>query len=381
MKKFFICVNIPMVLQFFEGNYQFLSKTFNVKVISSDKEALSEFGKKEGVQTICIPMSRSISFIRDFWCLLRYIFLFLTERPQVVHGNTPKAGLLSMLAAWITRVPVRIYMCHGLRYQGSEGKFRSLLMYMEKLTCACASEVICVSHGVRSTLISDGICSAEKAVMVGEGSANGIDLEEFSRFSKTLPTLSIREQLAIPADAFVFVFVGRMVREKGINELVQAFVKLQEEQLNTYLLFVGYEEAIDPILPETREVIQQHDHILAVGYQEDVRPYMLASNALVLPSYREGFGMVLAEAGALDIPCIATDVLGCNEVIIPGENGELIPPRDVEALYDKMWEWCMQPAYMQELSQRARYYVACRYDRRVVQQLLLVEYLRLVKSH
>ena len=381
MRNFFITSNTVEFLRVFKGNLHLLSKYFNVVAISTDASQLKAYEQKEGIRTYAMPMTRSVSVFRDTWCLLRYIFLFLTERPQVVHGNTPKAGLLSMLAAWITRVPVRIYMCHGLRYQGSEGKFRSLLMYMEKLTCACASEVICVSHGVCSTLISDGICSAEKAVMVGEGSANGIDLEEFSRASKTLPTLSIREQLAIPADAFVFVFVGRMVREKGINELVQAFVKLQEEQLNTYLLFVGYEEAIDPILPETREMIQQHDHILAVGYQEDVRPYMLAADALVLPSYREGFGMVLAEAGALDIPCIATDVLGCNEVIIPGENGELIPPRDVEALRDKMWEWCMQPAYVQELGQRARYYVACRYDRRVVQQLLLVEYLRLVKSH
>ena len=154
-KKFFITTTIPATLGFFKGNLAYLNEVFEVYAISSQKDELNELGRKEGIKTFFIPMRRPISLFYDIVSLFRFIKLFLVERPDIVHGNTPKASLLSMLSAKFSGVKVRIYMCHGLRYQGTTGIMRLLLMKMEKITCTCATEVICVSKGVRNILIED----------------------------------------------------------------------------------------------------------------------------------------------------------------------------------------------------------------------------------
>jgi len=192
-------------------------------------------------------------------------------------------------------------MCHGLRYQGTAGQMRWLLMQMEKLSCACATEVICVSKGVRDTLIKHGLCEKNKAVVIHHGSAAGIDLE---RFNVNLTDYAdVRKELGISPTDFVFIFVGRIVKDKGMNELVNAFVKLQALKHSVHLIIIGKEEGdLNPISDETRKHIKTNKNIHALGQRNDIRPYLLSSNAFVLPSYREGFGMVLIEDGALGLP-------------------------------------------------------------------------------
>lgn len=380
MKKFFITTTIPTTLNFFKGYLKYLNETFDVCAISSKPEELLQIGEREGVRTHCIPMERPIALFKDFICLFKFIFFFLKERPYVVHGNTPKASMLSMVAAWITRRPVRIYMCHGLRYQGTQGKMRKLLMCMEKLTSTCATEVICVSNGVRDTFAVDGICPLTKSVVLGSGSATGLDLEYFDPL--LVDGAAMRSELGIAPKDFVFIFVGRIVTDKGMNELVASFDSLSKEYSHIHLVIVGSEETEqNPITEESRNTIKENARIHAIGRRSDVRPYLLGSDAFVFPSYREGFGMVLIEANAMGIPAISSDIIGCNEVIVPGENGDIIPAKDAEALYSKMKEWVTDPEKLKKMSAKSRELVKTRFDRKVVWKNALKEYLRLIDEH
>lgn len=379
MRKLFITTTIPASLNFFKGNLKYLSEWYDVCAISSNHEELSKIGKREGVRTHYIPMVRQISLLNDLACLYRFIVLFIKERPYIVHGNTPKASMLSMIAAWLTRVPVRIYMCHGLRYQGAEGKMRKLLMLMERLSCSCATKVICVSNGVRDTFAKDGICSLNKSVVLGYGSASGLDLDYFD--PGKVENHLMRQELGISNDDFIYIFIGRIVSDKGINELVHAFDKLSKDNKNVHLVLVGKEETnLNPITENSRTIIERNSRIYAIGRRSDVRPYLLDADAFVFPSHREGFGMVLIEANAMGTPAISSDIIGCNEIIVSGDNGILIPAKDESALYEKMKEWVDNPDLVSEMSQKCRSIIASKYDRNQVWKNYLEEYNRLCKD-
>ena len=374
-KKFFIATTIPASLNFFKGHLAFLNKYYDITAISSQKEVLEEIGKREGVKTFCIPMVRPISMLKDIICLFHFIHIFFKEKPYIVHGNTPKASFLSMTSAWLTRVPVRIYMCHGLRYQGETNKYkRMLLVAMEKLACACATKVMCVSFGVRKTLIEEHICSSDKAIVVHHGSANGIDINHFYRNNADIKT-TINQELGIKDTDFTFVFIGRVVQDKGVNELVNSFCKLEKIHSNAHLIIVGPTNAdTNRISKETENKINITDTIHLVGGQKDIRPFLMNANAIVLPSYREGFGMVLIEAGAMSVPAIASNIIGCNEIITPGENGELIEAKNEEDLFNTMKKWIEDPEYVTKLTNRARRSVTERYSQDVVWKAQLAMY-------
>ena len=334
--------------------------------VSSEPDNLKQFAMEEGIRYKHIPMKREISLFADIASLFRWIWLLLKERPYIVHGNTPKASLLSMVAAWLTRRPVRIYMCHGLRYQGTEGCLRKLLMAMEKITCGCATHVISVSKGVANVMIQDGLCPNEKMKVVGYGSAGGIDTD---KFDPDKVESDVRRKLGIPKSAFVFTFVGRIVRDKGINELVNAFDEISKEHDNVHLLLVGPKEnEQNPVSAKTASVIENNPSIHAVGMQHDVRPYLKAADAFVLPSYREGFGVVLIEAGSMGLPCITTNITGCNEIILPGENGAIIEPKDGGSLCKEMNKWIDNPKIVEEMAKKSRRMVVERYDSQFVRE-------------
>lgn len=361
-KKFYLVTTIPLSFIFFHKQPQLWRQAFKVCAISSNKKELNIFGQEEKIDVQYIPMVRDISLFRDIWCLLLFIILFIFKRPTIVHGNTPKASLLSMLAAWMTRVPHRIYMCHGLRYQGTNGILRNILMSMERISCFCATNVICVSEGVKKQLINDNICKAFKAQVIRYGTAGGINVKYFSRDS-IRNIASIRDELNIPKSAFVFCFVGRIVKDKGINELLAAFDLLSKEKDNIHLLLVGPEENdLDPINSQSKAIIDTNKRVHALGQQKDVRPFLANSNAFVLPSYREGVGMVILEANAMGVPAIASDIIGCNDVVTTGVNGELTTPRDMMALYQKMKSWVENPKIVDSMAKKCREYVCSRYS-------------------
>lgn len=378
--KFFITTTVARTLSFFQGQPQLWKTDFEVTAIAAEEDKLKAFAQSEGINYEYIPMHREISLFSDLCCLFRFLILFIKERPAVVHGNTPKASVLSMLAAWITRRPIRIYMCHGLRYQTTSGPLQRVLKSMEWISCHCATRVIAVTQGVANQLVADGLCNHNKIMVIGHGSAGGIDINKFSRAELQGSIQNIRKDLGIPAEDFVFCFVGRIVKDKGINELVEAFDKLSKEYVKLHLMLIGSEEGeSDPISDITKKLIESHHRIYFLGRQNDVRPYIAASNALVLPSYREGFGQVILEANALEVPCIATDIIGPRDVIEPLVNGELVKVRNLDSLYQKMKEWVDSPLLVKDMGRTSRTFVESRFAQDIVRNNYYQEYRRLVK--
>ena len=314
------------------GQLGFLNTYYEVVGIAFGEESLQEISQREGIRTINIPMSRKISLWEDFQSLALLISLFFKEKPYIVHANTPKASLLSMIAAWITGVPHRIYTVTGLRFETATGNFRHLLLTMEKITCWCATKIIPEGEGVKRTLVRENITSKPLKVIL-YGNINGVNVESYDRtIHVRLLASKIREE-----GKFTFCFVGRIVKDKGINELVLAFVRLTKVYPEVRLLLVGpFERDLDPVSSEIEHIILDHSSISFVGFQQDIRPYLAASDALAFPSYREGFPNVVLQAGAMGLPSIVTDINGCNEIIEDGVNGVIVPPRDEEALYNAM---------------------------------------------
>ena len=340
---------------------------YEVVVVSSPGDALEEVSVREGVKTYAVPMERRIVPFKDLISLWGLIRVFRKEKPDMVHSITPKAGLLSMMAAWVCRVPVRIHTFTGLVFPTSTGLKQKLLILTDRLTCACATHIVPEGEGVKQDLKSYGITKKPLRVL-GYGNIKGIDLDRFNPQDKNieLEAKNIRKE-----GVFTFIFIGRLVGDKGINELAEAFKRFNKEFPNTRLLLVGSKEPdLDPLKPHTLVEIEENKAIEAVGLKKDVRPWLLASDALVFPSYREGFPNVVIEAGAMGLPSIVTDINGSREIIIDGENGVIIPSKDADALYKAMKDFVENPAIVKKYTQNARSLIASRFDQRYVRQCL-----------
>ncbi len=375
MKKLIRISTVPTSLNtFLKGFLRVLSEHYEVVAVSSPGEELDQLREREGVRTVAVPMERRISIMKDVVSLFRLIVLFAREKPYIVHSITPKAGLLAMVAAWITRVPVRMHTFTGLVFPTSSGITRQILIGMDKVICACATYINPEGHGVARDLKQHRI-TRKPLHIIANGNVRGVDMTWYSR---TEEVMEQAERIRIQ-DSFTFCFVGRLVRDKGINELVNAFDRLSEQYPQVRLVLVGgTEETLDPLKAETKQIIQQNERIVAVGQQPDVRLYLAASDALVFPSYREGFPNGVLEAGAMGLPSIVTDINGSNEIIIPGENGEIIPPKEENALFDKMKEWVEQPEKVTSMASNARRLVETRYEQQMIWRALLDEYQKLL---
>lgn len=375
-KKFFITTTVPQTLFFFTDQCSELERTFDVTAVSTDNELLRKFGRQEGIRVKGIRMEREISLVRDLISLFRWIILLIKARPYVVHANTPKASLLAMTAAWLTRRPIRIYMCHGLRYQGCTGKKRKLLIMMERIACRCANRVICVSQGVRLQFAKDAICSLEKSSVILRGSVNGVDTERFA--PDIVDDTEIRERYAIRDDDYNFLFVGRMVSDKGINELISVVCRLYNEGFPVRLMLVGgRERQLDALLPKTEELIKKNrSFITECGRQADVRPFIKATDVLVLPSYREGFGQVLVEANAMERPVVVSRIVGCSDVVEEGVNGLYCEPRNEDSLYTSMKRMMTDKPLYTKMKEHSRPYVIQHFEHK----LLLNHYISYYKA-
>ena len=371
MKKKCIRIStIPLSLDvLLQGQLRMLSEHYEVVGVSSPGEELDKVAQREGIRTIAVPMERKISPFKDLVSLFRLIRLFHREKPWMVHSLTPKAGLLAMTAAWICRVPVRIHMFTGLVFPTTTGLKQKILMATDSITCACATNVLPEGKGVKKDLEHFRITSKPLQI-IGNGNINGIDLEFFDRTPEVLEQAEKYRK----EEVVTFCFVGRIVRDKGMNELVAAFQRLHQAYPNTRLVLVGpFEEKLDPVLPETRQAIEQQAAIEWMGWQNDIRPFLAASEVFVFPSYREGFPNVVLQAGAMGLPSIVTDINGSSEIISEGVNGFIIPSQNEEALYKAM-EKLLDSEERQKLAQQARPQIANRYERKALWKELLKFY-------
>lgn len=348
--------------------WELTNEGYEVIALSSPDEDLKELGEREGVRTIGVEMERHVSPLKDFISLVRLIRVLKKEKPDLVHSMTPKAGLLCMIAAKLAGVPIRLHTFTGLVWPTATGALRKILMMTDRITCACATHIVPEGEGVKKDLQR---CITKKPMKVlGYGNVRGVDLNYWKRHME-----GQNHKL------FTFVFVGRIVRDKGINELVAAFIRYHNENVDSRLLLVGpYEDKLDPVLPETKRLIESSDSIESVGNQKDVRPFYEQSDVLVFPSYREGFPNVVLEAGAMDLPSIVTDINGSREIVENGENGLIVPPRDEQALYEAM-KWMKEnPDERRKMAEKARLMVANRYEQSFVRQCLKDFYKEILSS-
>ena len=388
MKKLIRITTVPLSLKvLLKGQLRFMaSNGFDVKGVSSEGEELREVHENEGIAVEAITMSRKITPFQDLKSLWEMWNFLRKEKPQIVHTHTPKAGIIGMLAARLAGVPHRLHTVAGLPLMEATGTKRKILNFVEKLTYSSATMVYPNSKGLYDFILQNNFTQSNKLKIIANGSSNGIDTVFFSP-DQVIETerVTLREKLNIQPDDFVFVFVGRIVSDKGINELIKAFSELQAVENNEptgikLLLVGGLENDLDPLNSETLAEINQNKDIISVGFQQDVRSFFAIADALVFPSYREGFPNVVMQAGAMGLPSIVSDINGCNEIIIEGENGLIIPPKNVEKLKEKMLTLAKDKNLYTKLKGNSRRMIENRYEQSVVWNALLEEYEGLLQS-
>ena len=366
------------------GQHRFMTQQgFDVVGVSSSGKELEEVSRLEGIRTEVAEMTRTLSPLKDLKSLWQFYRLCRKEKPTIVHSHTPKAGIVGMMGAWLARVPIRLHTVAGMPLMEATGAKRKLLNFVEKMTYAFATKVYPNSQGLYDFIVEGNYAKQRKLHVIANGSSNGIDTSFFTPKTVYEETKQqLRQELGVKENDFLFVFVGRMVGDKGLNELIAAFPTIHAQHPNAHLLLVGnFERELDPLLPQTEEVISNHPNIHAVGYKSNVKDYFAISDALVFPSYREGFPNVVMQAGAMGLPSIVTDINGCNEIIEEDTNGIIIPPKDVVALKSAMQEMIENKELYQHLKSNAREMITERYEQKVVWEALLEEYKRLISEY
>ena len=326
-----------------------------------------------------MPLTRKITPFKDIIAIFKLYFFLKRENPKIVHSHTPKAGFVGMTASFFAGVPIRMHTVAGLPL--TERKFitKKVLIFIEKLTYLFATNVYSNSKKLMEFILSKKFCSKRKIKTLANGSSNGIDTKYFTDNISLNNKNKLLNTLKILKNDFIFCYVGRVVKDKGINELVSAFNELNLKNRNCKLIIVGkIENEKDPISNITMGIIKKNKNIVLTGFKNDVRPYLSIANCFVFPSYREGFPNALMQAGAMDLPSIATNINGCNEIIQDNINGFLIPPKNIDALVKAMQK-IMDKKLITKLSENCRLMVKEKYDQKYFWKKLLIEYNNLIK--
>jgi glycosyltransferase involved in cell wall biosynthesis len=331
---------------------------FRVVLVCSPGVLVDRAAASAGVERAVVPMRRSIAPLADLLSLLRLWWLIGRRRPDVVEFSTPKAGLLGTFAARLRGVRRRVYMLRGLKLEGTHGLKRRILRAAERAACASAHVVLCNSASLRNEAQALGLAPARKLVVLGEGSTIGVDVEHFS------PGPGVkRAEFGIPADAQVIGFVGRLTRDKGLPELVEAFDRILAVAPRAFLLLVGwFDPAEDALDADLRRRIETHPRIRCTGFVADTAPFYRAMDVMVLPTWREGFPNAVLEASATGIPVVTTESTGARDAVIPEVTGLLIPPGYPVAIYESVIKLLRDPERRQRMGRAARAWVVEHYS-------------------
>ena len=331
---------------------------FRVVLVSGPGELLERTASRTGAECVALPMHRCIAPLADLVALVRLWWILGKYKPDLVEFSTPKAGLLGMLAARLRGVPRRVYMLRGLKLERSRGFKRWILLTAERVACSCAQVVLCNSKSLRAEALALGLAPAAKLLVLGEGSSNGVDVERFSPGPSV-----IRDRFSIPHDAPVVGFVGRLTRDKGLPELIEAFNRILLAEPATHLLLVGwFDRAEDALDSELRRRILNHPRIHCTGFVADTAPYYRAMDLMVLPTWREGFPNAVLEAAATGIPVVTTESTGARDAVIAEVTGLLIPPGYPEAIVEAVVKLLRDPARRFKMGRAARAWVTEHYS-------------------
>lgn len=329
MRNILHVVNISFVIPYFLGEQLlfFKQKGYKEYIVCTPSGELEGLSQKYKFEYKVVDILRKISIRKDLCAVFGVITYIKKMNIDVVTGHTPKGALIAMLAAFFMRVPVRIYFRHGLVYETSSGIKRRLLIVMDRFAARFATKVVCVSPSICQKSLEDKLNSSFKQILLSKGTCNGIDVERFCKLSiNESNLLKLRSELRIKVSDFVIGFSGRLVRDKGIIELVSAFQQLQKKYSDIILLLVGMFEERDTLPDEIVEVIKENANIINTGYVENatIEYYYALMDVFVLPSYREGFPTSVLEASAMELPVITTKVTGCVDSIIERETGMFV---------------------------------------------------------
>lgn len=381
LARVLISTTVPETLAtILKSQPHYLARYFQVALATSPGETLLQVAHSEGLAIHAVPMTRGISVLRDLLSVVRMVQVLRKVQPDLVHSYTPKAGLVTMLAAWLCRVSVRVHTFTGLIFPTSQGFRQRLLIWVDRLICACATHIVPEGLGVRKDLENFRITRKPLRV-IGYGNIAGVDTAYFSPMASGVveSATELRKKLAIEAEDFLFCFVGRLNKDKGLAELMCAFSELPSI---AHLVLVGGLDPTAPVDAATLAAIKSHPRVHQLGFLKDIRPALRAADVLVLPSYREGFPNAVLQAGAMELPVIATDINGCNEVIEPGYNGWLVPPRDAQTLSDAMRQAMQTSVHVRrEMGQQARVRVKQRFERQLHWERMVAFYQELLFAH
>ena len=379
MKKLIRITTVPISLEkLLENQARFFKTHYAVTLVSAQKDELEALAKDQGVAFFPLQITRKITPLQDLRCLLQLVRFLQKEKPHIVHSHTPKAGIIGMLAAFIARVPVRMHTVAGLPLMEAKGMKKRILYAVERLTYRCATHVYPNSKGLMDFIQKKHLAEKTPLQIIGKGSSNGIDTRYFNTESISDQELTkCKKKWAIAQDDFVFLFIGRLVGDKGINELVAAFEQLSSKLPKAKLLLVGPQETtLDPLAKSTMNAIDQNPRIISTGYQQDVRPFLKSAQVFVFPSYREGFPNVVLQAGAMGVPCIVSDINGCNEIIEDEINGFVVPPKQIQPLVEKMQFLYKDLEKRTIFIERTQTLIVTNFERAQYWELLLAEYKR-----
>ncbi len=314
-----------------KGQLSFMQTNgFETVLITSPDQSLEEIRERENVRIETVAMEREISPIQDLISLFRLYRIIRKLKPDIVNAGTPKAGLLGMIASFAARVPVRIYVLRGLRLETTKGWTRIILSLTERVAASCAHRVICVSESLRKAYLMHGLSDPAKTLVVGSGSSNGVDVERFS--ASLARKEETAKELGLTSGLNVIGFVGRLTRDKGIRELLEAFRLVSEPFPGLRLLIMGEAEPGDPLEDNVIDQIRTDPRIIHTGFVTDTARYYAVMDLLVLPSYREGFPNAPLEAAAAGIPTVGFRVTGTMDAVDDGVTGKLVTAGDSNAL-------------------------------------------------
>jgi glycosyltransferase involved in cell wall biosynthesis len=349
-------VTAPQSLKLMKGQLAYLKKRgYEVGAISSKGDYIEAFKAYEGVEVLTVHMEREISLIQDFKSLLACIRLIRKEQPDIINAGTPKAGLIITLAAFLCKVPIRIYSVLGLRMETTSGLKRKILLVAEKIAAASATDVLAVSQSLKEQLVKLEIAPENKVRILGHGSYNGFDLESFSMDAQLQSEIGrLRTSLGLNSEHQVIGYVGRFTKDKGIEELVESFLRLSVKNPELRLLIVGEFESGDPVNEQTYQEINENPCIIHVDYQEDPTPYYFLMDVFVFLTKREGFGNVSLEASLAGIPVLAADVTGARDTVLPEETGLLVNPDNVNEVIDKINYLLCNPELRRQMGANGR---------------------------
>lgn len=333
-----------------------LSSKYEVHIITSPDSILEKFNRIDGVTVHTVEMQRHISLFKDIVSLFKLASLLNKIKPDIVHSISPKAGLLSMIASKMIGVKYRIHTFTGLVWPTSAGIKKKILVFADKLLCKCATHLIPESFSVKQAM-QDGKITDKELTILGNGSLRGINMNYYninSLFSKYKNT---------NLKSFVYVYIGRIVGDKGINEMVEAFDNVTKICSDVSLLLVGErEDNLDPLKEKTNSIINANPDIIEIGQVQDVRPYIAVSNVLLLPSYREGLPNSVLESGAMGVPSIVSDISGCSEIVTNNVTGIIVKVKSISELEKTMIFAHNNPEKMKEIGANMRKNVAEKYN-------------------